>query len=45
MDSVGAPEGLNSADVRYVYYGHYSNEGISLIIYWASKGYILIENG
>lgn len=46
VDSVEfmAPEGLNSADVGYVYHGHYSNEGIiSLIIYWASKGYILIE--
>ena len=46
VDSVEftAPEGLNSADVGYIYYGHYSNEGIiSLIIYWASEGYILIE--
>lgn len=46
VDSVEftAPEGLNSADVGYVYHGNYSNEGIiSLIIYWASKGYILIE--
>ena len=39
-----APEGLNSAEVGYVYRNLAdSKDIISLIIYWASKGYLTIE--
>lgn len=38
------PEGLTSADVGYIIDGYSDNEDlISLIIYWASKGYLKIE--
>ena len=38
------PEGLNSAEVAYLYKGENSNEGVvSLLIYLADKGYIKIE--
>lgn len=46
VDSVEftAPDGLSSADVGYVYRGSVSNDDIiSLIIYWASKGYLTIK--
>ena len=46
VDSVEftAPDDLSSADVGYVYRGAVSNDDvISLIIYWASKGFLLIE--
>ena len=46
VDSVEftAPDGLSSADTGYVYRGLVSNDDvISLIIYWASKGYLIIE--
>lgn len=46
VDSVefSAPDDLSSADVGYVYRGILSNDDvISLIIYWASKGYLMIE--
>ncbi|CAM3618082.1 DUF2207 domain-containing protein [Erysipelothrix urinaevulpis] len=38
-----APEGLNSADVGYVYRGYLRSQDVtSLIIYWGSKGYLRI---
>lgn len=46
VDSVEftAPDGLSSADVGYVYRGIVSTDDvISLIIYWASKGFLIIE--
>ncbi|AZK43572.1 DUF2207 domain-containing protein [Erysipelothrix piscisicarius] len=39
-----APYGLSSAETGYVYRGYSkSNDIVSLIIYWASKGYLTIE--
>lgn len=46
VDSVEftAPDGLSSAETAYIYRGYLQNEDItSLIIYWASKGYLIIE--
>lgn len=46
VDSVEftAPRGLNSADVGYIYRGYPKTEDMtSLIIYWASKGLVTIE--
>lgn len=46
VDSVEftAPDDLSSADVGYVYRGLVNTDDvISLIIYWASKGYLIIE--
>lgn len=46
VDSVEftAPEGINSAEIGYIYYGGIqSKHVISLIIYWASRGYLTIE--
>ena len=38
------PEGLNSAELGYMYYGISDNKGIvSLLIYLADKGYLKIE--
>ncbi|QNN61100.1 DUF2207 domain-containing protein [Erysipelothrix inopinata] len=38
-----APEGLSSAEIGYVYRGHSkSKDVVSLIIYWASRGYLTI---
>ncbi|WP_205700147.1 DUF2207 domain-containing protein [Erysipelothrix sp. HDW6C] len=39
-----APEGISSAEVGYIYRGHnVSKDIVSLIIYWASRGYLTIE--
>lgn len=46
VDSVEftAPDGFNSAEVAYIYKGSMSvNDITSLIIYWASQGYLIIE--
>lgn len=46
VDSVefGAPQGLSSGEIGYIYRGSSNNKDIiSLIIYWASKGYLIIE--
>lgn len=38
------PSGINSAEVGYIYKGSISSENVvSLIIYWASEGYLTIE--
>lgn len=38
------PEGLSSAEIGYVYRGMtLQKDVVSLIIYWASKGYLIIE--
>ena len=39
-----APEGISSAEVGYIYRGHVkTNDIVSLIVYWASKGFLMIE--
>lgn len=46
VDSVEftAPDGFNSAEVAYIYKGSINmNDITSLIIYWASQGYLIIE--
>lgn len=38
------PEGLNSAELSYIYHGKITNKGIfSLLLYLASKGYFRLE--
>ncbi len=39
-----APDGISSAEVGYIYRGHVkTNDIVSLIVYWASKGFLMIE--
>lgn len=43
---VSAPEGVTPAEAGYIIDGHAdARDVVSLIIYWANKGYLTIENG